>query len=121
MRRGCRIAGLIACVALGITACSSSSGPHYSMTGSWAGVGQTDSVAMTVTQTGTSGGGHRGRRADSSTTVNGSATKAGSVSPDVRRQDGNTAIYSGTFSSATQIQGSFPVQGGTETITFNKQ
>ncbi len=54
MRRGCRIAGLIACVALGITACSSSSGPHYSMTGSWAGVGQTDSVAMTVTQTGTS-------------------------------------------------------------------
>ncbi len=119
MRRGCRIAGLIACVVLGITACSSSSGPHYSMTGSWAGVGQTDSVAMTVTQTGTSVSG-TGDVDGLTTTVNGSATKSGSVSLTFAA-NGNTAIYSGTFSSATQIQGSFPVQGGTETITFNKQ
>jgi hypothetical protein len=101
-------------------ACSSSkaTGPDYSITGSWAGVGQVDSVGMTVTQSGTevSGTGVINGTGDNVTgTVNG-------ASVTITFSLGNeSVVYSGVFVTANQISGAFALSNGNEAIVFNRQ
>jgi len=89
------------------------------MTGTWAGIGQTDSVGMTLTQSGsqvTGTGSVNGTATDVTGTVSGTAVSltffVGNSSSD----------YTGAFSGVDQVVGSFALSdGSTEAITFNRQ
>lgn len=107
----------------GAAACggSSSTAPTDSLSGNWLGLGQQDSVSMTLTQSGTTVTGTASLNGGSvATSVSGTVT--GTAVSLVLSEGGNSVAYTGAFANPSQVVGSFALTGGaTEAITFNRQ